>query len=249
MYRVLLVDDDRALRYGYSKMSAWMKHGFVIAGERSNGIQALEWMQDHSVDVVLTDVRMPFMDGITLVKEAQKLYPKVLFVFISSYDAFAYAREGLRLGAVDYIVKPMRDSDLENVLERLIPMIGESGDDEFFSILKKITEKDVNWEEPLLLNTCRYLEKNMDRNLTLEEVANALNLNKDYFGKLVKSRTGMNFRKFYNRFKMEYAKPLIKGGQYKIYEISRMLGYTAADYFTQLFKNSTGMTPAEYKKT
>ena len=249
MYRVILVDDDRALRYVYSKMNAWMKYGFAIAGETSNGIQALEWMKEHPADVVFTDIRMPFMDGITLMKEAQKLYPEVLFVFISSYDAFEYAREGLRLGAVDYVVKPMRDSDLENVLERLIPVMGRSGDEERISIFKKITEEDVNWEDPLLLRMCRYLEDHIDQNLTLEEVADALRLNKDYFGKIVKSRTGMNFRNLYNRFKMEYAKPLIKGGQYKIYEISRMLGYTASDYFTQLFKNSTGMTPLEYKKS
>lgn len=248
MYRVMLVEDDRALRYVYSKMNVWTKYGFFIAGQVSNGVQAVEFVKENPVDIIFTDIRMPFMNGIEMMKIIKEQYPAVLFVFVSSYNEFEYAREGLRMGAIDYVVKPMGEKDLERVLERLQTILSEHKGEDIMDIFKSIVTEEVNWEEPILQNMCRYLEKNVERNLTLEEVAEELNLNKDYLGKVVKNRTGLNFRNLYNQFKMEYAKPLIKSGQYKVYEISEMLGYTSADYFTQLFKNSTGMTPAEYKK-
>ena len=92
------------------------------------------------------------------------------------------------------------------------------------------------------------LNEHINQNLTIEEVADSLGMNKDYLGRQLKKKTQMSFRSLYNRVKMEYAKPMIKSGQYKIYEISEMLGYTSPDYFSALFKNIVKMTPAEYKK-
>lgn len=249
MYQVMLVEDDRALRYVYSKMTVWNKYGFTIVGEAANGVQAVEFVQKHSVDVIFTDIRMPFMDGIETMKQIQKDHPEILFVFVSSYNEFEYAREGLRMGAVDYLVKPMEEKDLEEVLKRLEPMLLQRTEETSMSILQGIVEQEVNWDEPVLQNMCKIFDEQKEQNLTLEEVANELQLNKDYFGKLVKNRLGMNYKILYNRYKMECAKPLIKSGKYKVYEISHMLGYTSADYFSQLFKNNIGMTPAEYKKS
>ena len=248
MYQVMLVEDDYALCYVYSKMKVWEKYGFSIAGQVSNGVQAVDYVKEHAIDVVFTDIRMPFMDGIEMMKQIRKDYPDILFVFVSSYNEFEYAREGLRMGAVDYLVKPMEENDLEGVLKRLQEMLSQRTKEDALSLLQKIVEQEVNWEDPVLQTLCKLFDEQKERNLTLEEVANALDLSKDYLGKIIKSRTGMNFRTLYNGYKMECAKPLIKSGKYKVYEISQMLGYTSADYFTQLFKNSTGMTPAEYKK-
>lgn len=249
MYRVMLAEDDRALRYVYSRMKSWAKYGFLITKEVSNGVQALEFIKENPVDVIITDIQMPFMDGIEMMKLVRQVSPDVLVVFVTSYNEFEYAREGLRLGAVDYVVKPMKEKDLEEVLERLSGILAEQKKEDPVHIFENIVTEKVNWEEPVLQNMCTYLKNNLQRNLTLEEVAEELNLNKDYLGKVVKNKTGLNFRNLYNRFKTEYAKPLIKSGQYKIYEISEMLGYTSADYFTQIFKSNTGMTPAEYKKS
>lgn len=248
MYEVLLAEDDRAQRYVYSKMKSWKEYGFSICEQAENGTRALELLREHPVDVVFTDIRMPFVTGIELMKTIKKEQPDILFVLVSSYDEFEYAREGLRLGAVDYMVKPITEEDLSKVLKRVQKMLSEKTKDNSADLFEKIAP-GVNWEDPLLKNMSQYVLKNIEQNLSLEEVAAALNLSKDYFGKQIKGKTGMNFRNLYNSFKMEYAKPLIKDGQLKIYEISEKLGYSSADYFTQIFKNSTKMTPAEYKRS
>lgn len=250
MYRVMLVEDDEVIRYVYSRMKAWEKSGFQIVAEAGNGLQAMDEMKKNPVDVIFTDIRMPFMDGITLMKKMLEEYPDILFVFVSSYNEFEYAREGLRLGAVDYIVKPMDEADLEPVLVRLKELLGTKGNGtEIFRILAGIIPEKSALSDTLIIQMGQYLEENMNRNLTIEEVADALDMNKDYLGKQIKHKTGLSFRTLYNRVKIEYAKPLIKSGQYKVYEISELLGYSSPDYFTQHFKNEVNMTPAEYKKS
>lgn len=249
MYKVMLVEDDRAIRYVYSKMDGWAKYGFIVEKEASNGSQAIEMLKTGQVDVIFTDIRMPLMDGITMMKNIRQQYPDILFVFISSYNEFEYALEGIRMGALDYVVKPMGDKELEAVLARVREQLALRKDNTVLRLLLELSITQINPEEPVLLNMCRFLNENMDRNLTLEEVAGELQLNKDYFGKLIKKLTGWNFRNLYNQLKIAYAKPLVKSGQYKVYEISRMLGYSSADYFTQQFKAGTGMTPAEYRRS
>lgn len=248
MYNVMLVEDDEAVRYVYSKMKSWGKYGFCIASEAANGARALETMQKQPVDVIFTDIRMPFMDGITLMKHVTEGFQDVLFVFISSYNEFEYAREGLRLGAVDYVIKPMGEADLDGVLKRVRELLTAQNKSGVAALAKQLLpEKDLG--DSLMQNIFRYMEENMQRSLTIEEVAEEMGLNKDYLGRQIKHKTGQSFRNLYNQIKMEYAKPLIKSGQYKVYEIGELLGYASPDYFSQLFKNTAGMTPAEYKKS
>lgn len=249
MYRVMLVEDDEAVRYVYSRMNVWEKCGFQIAAEAGNGLQAMEEINKNPVDVIFTDIRMPFMDGITLMKKILENQPNMLFVFISSYNEFEYAREGLRLGAVDYIVKPMGQTDLEPVLVRVGELLDTRMDGKkVLKILERIIPEKSVLSDSLIMNLAVYLEKNMQRNLSIEEIGDALGMNKDYLGKQIKNKTGLTFRTLYNQVKIEYAKPLLRSGQYKVYEISEWLGYSSPDYFSQLFKSVVKMTPAEYKK-
>lgn len=248
MYRVMLVEDDSVIRYVYKRMKVWQEQGFVIEQEASNGSQAVAALKDNPVDLVFTDIRMPLMDGITLMKNVQEFNPDILFALISSYNEFEYAREGLRLGALDYIVKPMAEKDLEEALIKARKILGERSSDDMMQKMSAVCQQEINMQDPLLLKLCKYLEENTKRNITIENAADALLMSRDYLGKQIKSKTGQNFRTLYHQIKMEYAKSMMKNGNYKIYEISEALGYTSADYFTQQFKKIVGMTPAEFKK-
>ena len=249
MYKVMLVEDDETIRYVYSKMKSWGRYGFCLEAEAANGVRALEKLKEKPVDVIFTDIRMPLMDGISLMKESASLYPDIMFVFISSYNEFEYAREGLRLGAVDYIVKPMKETDLEEVLQRIKGQLDAGRSRGMTELFERMFPETELLADPLISRVIQYIEENMDKNLTMEEVADALGMNKDYFGRQMKGKTQISFHNMYTQIKMEYAKPMVKSGQYRIYEISEMLGYASPDYFSHLFKSIVKMTPAEYKKS
>lgn len=248
MYRVMLVEDDGVVRYTYRRMKAWGKNGFSIAEEAANGRQAVDKIEKGKIDIVFTDICMPLMDGISLMKKLREDQRQIPIVMVSSFSDFEYAREGIRLGALDYIMKPLGEKELENALQRAKKVLGSCRQNHVMDKICRICGMDVSLGDPLLVNLSRYLEENMGERVTLEAAAEKLNLNKDYLGKQIKAKTGRNFKNLYHAVQIECAKSLLQSENYKIYEISEMLGYTSADYFTQQFKKVTGMSPAAYKK-
>lgn len=250
MYRILLADDDKELRYLYSKMKAWQKNGFVVSAFASNGKEALEILEKESFDMLVTDIKMPFVDGLDLVREIKKKNIQILPVLMSSYNEFEYARQGLVLGAFDFIVKPVTEKALTEMLERAKICLGEYARNRGINelILSVFQKYGIDAQNDRFLNDiCIFLSENMGQDVTTDAAADAMKLNKDYFGKIFKKRTGMTFHSLYKIIKVEYAKLLIKNSLYKNYEISDMLGYSSPDYFAKIFKEVAGMTPSEYK--
>ena len=109
--KVLVVDDDKLARKGLISIMDWGKYGFEVVGDVQNGRKALEFLKDNEVDIVFTDIDMPEIDGIELMKMCKKEYPEVKFVVFSMYEDFRYAQSALRLGALDYISKISFDGD------------------------------------------------------------------------------------------------------------------------------------------
>ncbi|MCM3444104.1 response regulator transcription factor [Metabacillus halosaccharovorans] len=107
MYKVMIVDDEPIIRFGLKSSINWERENLFLLGDFSNGKQALEAIEAAGqVDILITDIKMPVMDGLTLMKKALKINPMLKVVLVSSYNEFDYAREGLTHGAMDYILKP-----------------------------------------------------------------------------------------------------------------------------------------------
>lgn len=249
MYKVLIADDDSAMRFIYSKMKVWSACGFEISQETDNGKSALELLEKHHFDVLVTDIRMPFIDGIELLKKIKERNIDICVIFVSSYNEFEYARQGLILGAFDYILKPIKEDDLKKILDRtkshLIEKYGNTNINP--SVLKVFKDINIHEDSNFVHQLGVYFTENYGKPITMEDVANKFYLSKDYFGKMFKQNIGTTFNHFYSLIKVEYAKDLIKTGNYKFYEISDILGYSTVDYFTKIFKEVTGETPSQYK--
>ena len=115
---VLIVDDETIIRRGKRKLLDWEKLGFQVAGEAINGFDALEFLQKHQTDVILTDIKMPLMDGIALSKEISAKYPSSEIIIVTGYDEFSYAKEAVRAGVFDFLLKPVDPEELTGSLSR-----------------------------------------------------------------------------------------------------------------------------------
>ncbi|GAA0830697.1 response regulator [Bifidobacterium pullorum subsp. gallinarum] len=111
MYRVLLVDDEAIARTGLRSTFDWEKHGYRLVGEASNGQRAMKWILNGDLDILITDIAMPVMDGLELTRRTRELCPWVKVLLLSCHSDFEFVREGIRLGASDYILKPTLDPD------------------------------------------------------------------------------------------------------------------------------------------
>lgn len=141
--RVMIVEDDRLARRGIVSLMPWEKYGMTVVAEAANGAAALEILEKTGVDFLITDIEMPVMSGIELIRAVKKLYPAMHVAVLTLHQDFAYVREALRIGAVDYIAKTeLEQESFDKVLSRISERIakaagaaGQSRDDDFAVVL------------------------------------------------------------------------------------------------------------------
>lgn len=125
-YKVLIVDDDMNFRYAMKEAIPWAEHGFDVVGEAMHGAQALEFLKINQVDLILTDMDMPIMNGVELTEKVIKQYPQTVVVALSAYDDFGFVKESMRLGAKDYILKQKFDG--EAIIKTLLKICREESE-------------------------------------------------------------------------------------------------------------------------
>ena len=125
MYKVFLADDEIVVREGIRSNFPWEQTDFVLAGEAPDGEMALSMLQDIKPDILITDIRMPFMDGLELCRAVSATMPWMYIVILSGYDDFAYAREAISLGVKEYLLKPVSGQELMQVLNHIADCIRE----------------------------------------------------------------------------------------------------------------------------
>lgn len=147
MLKILIVDDEKFIRMGLSKIISEAGEGFEVIGEAENGVQALEFIEVNKPDVIITDIKMPKMNGIELIKNLKIKYPYIKKVVLSGFDEFDFVRETLKNGANDYLLKPV----LEDQLIELMIRISKDVEDENEKRLDSLNENIIfNESLPLL---------------------------------------------------------------------------------------------------
>lgn len=119
MYRLMLVDDEPEIRDGLQEIINWEQEGFTVAGVAENGLEALQVAQAVNPDLVVTDIRMPFLDGLEMARRMRQMLPTVQFVVLSGYDEFDYARQAIQIQIRDYVLKPISSQEFLQVLRRV----------------------------------------------------------------------------------------------------------------------------------
>lgn len=124
-YKILLVDDETPVREGIRNRTPWERYGFTVIGEAGNGIEALEIIDEFHPDVVITDIRMPYLDGMELIKQIRYSYPPINIIILSGYDEFTYAQQAIRYDVSEYVLKPVSVEDICTLLERTAKRLDE----------------------------------------------------------------------------------------------------------------------------
>jgi two-component system, response regulator YesN len=142
MYKLLIVDDDEIMREGIEKNIDWNANGFMVVATACNGLEGLEAIKEFSPDVVLSDIKMPFMDGLQMAEKINSLYPQIKVVLLTGYDDFQYAKKALNLKVSQYVLKYEDNDEILEALKRA----GREFD------LNKSNYQKIEKSKPLLIN-------------------------------------------------------------------------------------------------
>ena len=207
---------------------------YRIVAEVSDGRQALEMIQIVKPDVVFTDLKMPYMGGIELIKAAQAAGMQAKYVIVSAYEEFEYARQAITLGVKDYLVKPITVDEVKNVMFRLEaePHTEWQGSTQSQSLKQKYPDA-----HPLVRKALSFIETGYATKVNQKELADNL-FNKD---------VGETFSKFLKKYRIETAKKLLLTGVPKE-ELPYSVGFSDPKYFNKVFREITGTSVAEYIK-
>ena len=125
MLKIFLVEDEFVVREGIKKNIDWSANGYDFCGEASDGELALPMIQKLKPDIVITDIKMPFMDGLELSRLIKKEFPWMEIIILSGYEDFKYAKEGIKIGVAEYLTKPISGNELLEEVEALAEKIEE----------------------------------------------------------------------------------------------------------------------------
>lgn len=132
MYKVLIVDDERIILEGIAGLMEWEQYGTQLAGTARNGVEALDFIRKHEPDIVISDIRMPGMDGLKLAERTRELYPSIAFIMLSGFGEFDYARQAMQHGVKHYLLKPCNENTIGEALTEVVAQLGEERKKETF---------------------------------------------------------------------------------------------------------------------
>jgi len=240
--KVLIADDEFQIRTGLQGCIDWGKFGFDEVHISSNGLEALALFREHRCELVITDIRMPGLDGLALTEEIRRISPDTLIIILSGHAEFDYAQRALKLGVTDYLVKPVKLKEFV----RLIETVREKKQPP--SETEPVTA-DGSRHSAGMLKALEYIRKNLGGDLSVEEVAEHIQKTPNYFSHLFKKEVGISFSEYLNRSRIDEAKKLMKTTNLLAYEISEKIGYRDYRYFVEVFKKLEGCPPSEYRNS
>ncbi|WP_336076821.1 response regulator transcription factor [Paenibacillus sp. 203] len=252
--KLLIADDEKNIRMGLQAMIEREFSGLYECVLVKDGREAWQHVKQFLPELVITDIRMPVMDGIMLMQHIRELEPerRPLVIILSGYDEFQYAREAIRCGAREYLLKPIVREELFGALAVLNEELKERNhliDDSVVSVEKDrlVGASVIPDRNGSMTRAIQYIHAHYSEDLNMAVVSNSVSLNYTYFSQAFKAYTGLSFVQYVKRLRITEAKKLLKCQGGKIYEIAANVGFDNAKHFNKVFRELEGMTPQQFR--
>jgi len=243
---IVIAEDEPLLLRTLVRQVQYADSLFKVVYAAPDGESALQFLQNHQVpDILITDIHMPVLDGIGLIKAVERAYPAIKKIIISGYSEFEYAQQALKMNVIDYMLKPVKKQDLEDLLSRLkIKIVGERS---AMKSLIPLSNRQYNAEE-IVKSVEEFIKTNYAGEISLEEISKRFNVNAPHLSKIFLKYAGESPSRYIMTLRMNEAKHLLSlKNELTVKEIGEAVGYPDPFYFSRMFKQFTGITPTEYK--
>ena len=250
MLKVLVVEDEEMIRKGIVLAVDWAALDCVVVGEAANGEEALEAVEKYDPSLIITDLKMPKMDGIEMIQALRERGNNALVIVLTAYDSFSYAQSALRLGAVDFLLKPFHDGELERSVTALRQRINSSAGKGNQARPLPFPGLKKGDKSKYVLEAMAYIgEHYNDPRISVGLIAGHLGISEGHLSHTFKKETDYTLLNYLTRYRIHTAMELLKDCRLKVYEVAEQVGYRDITYFSSTFKKLVGISPSEYQDT
>ncbi|WP_419825000.1 response regulator transcription factor [Anoxybacterium hadale] len=212
-----------------------------------SGVEAINLAKEHRPDIIIMDVRIPELDGISAIEEIRKFLPNACISVLSAYSDFSYAQKAVSLRVFEYLLKPIKPTDFKDVFCRMMGTVSTSEVQPELKQEEKTTEVKPE-RQYFIEESLKFIKEHFRERLTLETVASKVFVNPKYFSHVFKREMGVAFTEYVIGLKIEYACKLLETTNYHAYRISIECGFSDPSYFNRVFCAQMNMTPQTYRK-
>lgn len=242
--KIMIVDDEPKIRRGMKTLLE-EQDGFEVIGIYDNAMSSLSDMAEKQPNVLITDIKMPEYSGLDLIEKIREKDKNLYIIILSGYGSFKYAQRAIRSGVYRYLTKPTNPRELISVL-REIELKIEGGNR---TVSKSEENESVEVGNLLIRKALDYIELHYAEKIGLKTLSDALYISPNYFSDLFRRHMKVKFSDFLIEYRLKKACILLKKPEYKVSEISEMVGFRDSTYFSTVFKKTYNLTPLEYKNT
>lgn len=251
MLKVVVIDDENVVRNGIVFETDWKSLDCEVVAEASNGEEGLCVIEKYRPDIVISDIRMPKMDGIEMLRALREQGDQTFLIFLSAYNEFSYAQRAIKYSATDYILKPFDDEDLVYAINRVrnkIQTRQEEGGTKHEEDVLSHSSLQKGDKSKYVAAALDYIEAHVsDPDISIRSIAEAIDISESHLSHVFKKETDYTVNAYITRYRMRCAMRLLKSHKHKIYEVADMVGYRDIAYFSTIFKKITGVNPSEYQ--
>lgn len=242
--RVVVAEDEPLILNSITKKIEATNKNFHVVSTAQDGQSAFEAIQTLSPDILFSDIQMPVMDGLTLIKNVSEKYPKIMIVVISGYNSFKYAQVAMKYGVKEYLLKPVKKTQLSETLLRLS---ARSQNIDLSSTIQNDRNCITNTKG--IANFIEnYIKENYCGEINFNQIAQMLNFNPSYLSKIFTKYVGENPSKYLISLRINEAKQLlINDEDLTIKMVGEKVGYPDQYHFSHVFKLVCGKSPSEFR--
>jgi two-component system response regulator YesN len=256
MLKILIAEDEDIIRKGLVFTIDWLSMDCVVVAEAVDGEDGLQKIIEFKPDVVITDIKMPKLDGIEMVRRGLE-HVKFKSIILTSYTEFEYAKKAIELKAYEYLVKPIDENKMIEVIQGLHDQLDMNREAEFVleNLKNPSAKKDLNYYMQLDNTESGYVAKTIEmmkdkymEKIGIESISEELGVSASYLSRKFKEVTDHSFLDLLNAYRVQQAIKLLNTGRYRVYEISDLTGFSDYKHFCTVFKRYTSMSPTGFVK-
>ncbi len=245
-YSIVVAEDEPLLLENLIQKIEKADVGFEVIGSAQTGIQAYELIEEYNPDVLITDIRMPAMDGLALIQKVTESHPRMDFIITSGYSDFEYARTAIKFRVYDYLLKPVDIEELKSVLGSLKTKYTLE-QNALEDIFRNTTTKSPVEIAALLKD---YIIQNFTEEINLNLIAHNMNYSSSYLTKIFCQYYDCTPSKYIISLRIQKAQQLLSHhSELSVRQIGEAVGYPEQGYFSRIFKKQTGFSPLDYRES